>query len=212
MENKNEKITITRALSELKLLDSRINKEIDACLFVDIYQKRMNRSLLAQSTKENFEKNTFAAYQSIVDLISRRKKIKDAILKSNSVTIVKINKKPYTVIEAIERKASIDYEKKLLLAMKNKWAEVKTKIEKQRLDLEAQIEKMIINNLGADKKTNKEDYENIANPLMEVNAFNLIDPINIEKKIKDLDAEIDSFQSEVDFILSESNAKTQIEI
>ena len=40
----------------------------------------------------------------------------------------------------------------------------------------------------------------------------MIDPLTLEDKIKELEKEIDEFQKNVDFVLSESNSRTYIEI
>ena len=39
--------------------------------------------------------------------------------------------------------------------------------------------------------------------------FALVDPLNIEKVIEELENEIDSFESEVDYVLSTSNTKAR---
>ena len=43
-------------------------------------------------------------------------------------------------------------------------------------------------------------------------CWEVIDGINIENKIKELQTEIEDFKTNIDYILSESNAITQIEI
>jgi len=44
------------------------------------------------------------------------------------------------------------------------------------------------------------------------NGFKLIDPLNARKIIENLKKEAELFTSEVDFVLSESNARTEIEV
>ena len=50
-----------------------------------------------------------------MDLISRRNKIKSAIIMSNAKTVVEVAGKQMTVAEAIDKKSSIEYEKELLI-------------------------------------------------------------------------------------------------
>jgi hypothetical protein len=50
-----EKISITRALAELKLLNDRITKETNNISFVDLYQNRSNKVLKKLIPKEEFE-------------------------------------------------------------------------------------------------------------------------------------------------------------
>jgi len=206
------KISITRALAEIKLLDARIKKEIAESEFVDVHQKRKNFTLQTHMTKEEFERHVKANYESIIDLIERRKKIKSAILISNATAKVKIAGIEYTVIEAIERKASINYENNLLKKMKMNNLGVNNRIDEFRAKLDADVQKMLEQNLGSDQKTDKDAFEKIAKPFFESNELNKVDPILIDKRIDELDKKIDEFLTEVDFVLSESNSKTEIEI
>lgn len=210
METK--KITITRALAELKLLDSRIKKTIDAAQFVDLHQNRKDLTLNSRSTKSAFEEKAKSLMQSILDLIERRKKIKSAILISNANIKVSIGGVEYAVIEAIDRKNSIEYEKSLLNAMRSQISTANAAIEKQRPGLENTIQEMINNNLGDDRKPDKDDYDAIAKPFLEANELNLLDPCKVPDRIEKLDEEIDTFIAEVDLCLTESNSITQIEV
>lgn len=206
------KITITRALGELKLLDSRITKTIGQSSFVDIYQNRKDLVLRAALTKEVFEKKAKSSMDSIIDLIERRKKIKSAILISNANVKVLIGGVSYAVIEAIDRKNSIKYEQALLTRMRNEMTVAKSEIEKQKPQLESTVEEMIKNNLGDERKPSKDDYDNISKPFLDANELNLLDPCKVSERIEKLDEEIDTFIAEVDLCLTESNSTTFIEV
>jgi hypothetical protein len=54
--------------------------------------------------------------------------------------------------------------------------------------------------------------EAIAKPFLERNEAKLEDPLNLDSLIESLSQEILEFTSNVDYVLSESNALTQIEI
>ena len=207
-----EQITITRALTELKLLDKRITKKITSSRFVDIFQNRKDLAIGSAVTKDVFVKDATGSLKSIEDLIDRRNKIKSAILISNATVKVKIGGAEYAVIEVIERKNSIEYEKTLLDSMKAQASGVKSQVEKQKPQLEKSIEEMVKQNLGADTKPTEEDYDSIAKPLLKANELNILDPCKIEEKISALDEKIDEFLAEVDFVLTESNSVTKIDI
>lgn len=207
-----EQITITRGLAELKLLDARITKEIQQSSFVSLFQKRNNKELRTNKTKEEFEVSSKASLQSIKDLINRRNKIKSEILKSNAVTIVKIGKEEMSVVEAIDKKSSIEYDKLLLAKLKNENVTINNQIASHTAQLNNQVDSMLQQNLGADKKASKDDWDQIAKPFIEANEMNKLDAIKIDSLITKLDSDIDSFIAEVDFVLSESNSKTMIEI
>ena len=202
------KYSIHRALAELKLLDKRITKTIDN-LKVITYKK--GNKLEYNITEEEFKAVVEADMQSVKDLITRRKEIKEKIVKSNAETLVTIAGKEMTVAAAIERKESIKYEKKLAEELKNQLNNLKAIINNRNEQVEYSLERQLGNltsNPDADKKlvlTFSEQYRN-------KEQFALVDPLNIEKVIEELENEIDSFESEVDYVLSTSNAITEIEV
>ena len=75
------KYSIHRALAELKLLDKRITKTIDN-LKVVTYKK--GNKLEYNITEEEFKAVVEADMQSVKDLITRRKEIKEKIVKSKA--------------------------------------------------------------------------------------------------------------------------------
>ena len=95
------KISITEALNELKLYDSKINKAIANAKLASAAKKSSDKVGVVK--KEEFEERAKASYQSVTDLIANRNALKSAIVKSNAVTEVTINGKTMTVAEAIER-------------------------------------------------------------------------------------------------------------
>jgi hypothetical protein len=208
-----QRLTITRALSELKLLNDRILKKIEELSVVGLYQERNNKGVIGTSmTEAEFSKETIADFESLSSLIDRRTRIKSGVMVSNAATKIKIKDREYTVAEAIDKKSAIIYDEKLLVRMKRQFANAISQIEKQKSELEAQINKMVEANLGSDRSVKPEEYNNIAEPLRKANTLNLVDPLKIELKIKTLESEIEEFKTEVDFVLSESNAKTEIEV
>lgn len=209
-----EKITITRALAELKLLDSRIKKKTGDLRIIDIFQNRKDLALTSGNTQEVFKDMAKKSLQSVQDLIERRKKIKSAILISNATVNVKVGSKKYTVIEAIERKNSIEYEKTLLGVMSSQVVMAKNEISKQAPGLDQSVKDLITKNMGGDQPTSEENEANeaMAKRFFEANVLRLLDPCEVEKKIEELDEQIDTFLTEVDFVLSESNSRTEIEV
>ena len=89
------KITITRALVELKTVDKRIEKALEGAVFIT------HKCASDENPKHKITENRL---QQVTDLIERRKNLKAAIVKSNATTKVVIDSNEYTVAEAIERK------------------------------------------------------------------------------------------------------------
>jgi hypothetical protein len=206
------KISLTRVLAELKLLEKKID-QATATQFIGLYQKRNNAIIGTTASREDFEKNVKAEFQSLTDLITRSEKLRTALANANAANMVKIGEKYYSLAEAIVYKERILPIKQNLAKSLNA-AIVKTakNMEVNRVDLESRIEAMLTQNLGSDKKADKDAYDNIANPFIEANKLHMSDPANIVKYYETLKAEIELFTSEIDISLAEANSKIEIEI
>jgi hypothetical protein len=74
------------------------------------------------------------------------------------------------------------------------------------------LQRLLEVNFGKDSKAKSEEIDAIPKPYLENNAPRFIDPLDVKKKIEELANEISKFEAEVDVVLSEANAKTEIEI
>jgi hypothetical protein len=66
--------------------------------------------------------------------------------------------------------------------------------------------------LGKDVKTNPETITSLTNSFRENNKVELVDPLDLGAKVSSLEEELDAFETNVDWVLSESNGKTVIEV
>lgn len=206
-----EKMLVTQGLNELSLLDSRINKAISNGGFISP-AKTNEKKVTPNKTKEAFASEARAAYQSILDLISRRDRIKKAIVASNAVTEVKINGETMTVASAIELKSSIAYKELLLEELKDQHNGAVFAVNQKNIELEHKIDNFVSQNIsGKDSKAKKEDYDELVKPIRFAGEYSLVDPLNITDVIHELDQYIEGFKSEVDSVLQISNCTTWIE-
>lgn len=200
-----EGISVTRALVELKTLEKRINKSIQDCDIIKLRKREDNWDL------DKFNKDSRAAYQSVTDLIERRNLIKSKILHSNAVTSVKIGVKEYTINEAIDRKNSLTYTRDFYNKLKEQQITVKDQFERKSEEVKQKLDRLIEINF-AKEKSNNSDISSISKAYYETNKIEIVDPINIDEKITKLSDEIVEFEKEVDLVLSESNAKTMLQL
>ncbi len=215
-----ESISLTRALVEVKTLDDRIKKNILAQSFVLLSKGiKAKRPINGQFTStEEASKAINTDYQSTQDLIKRRSKIKTAITKANVSTSVTINGDVMTISEAIDLKTVVEYKQLMLSAMNRQLSQLANNIEQNRIQMEANVQTSITNLLGADGKTKAGVEQNAAlidstkAAIMEMHDLALIDPLDVKAKIKELNDEIYGIKNEIDFVLSEANASTKIEI
>lgn len=203
------KMTIHRALAELKLLDKKIMKQVlDSTPFC-VAKKKDEKQVNGMSLEE-YNKKVEGNFNAIIDLIKRREQIKAKIMHSNTITKVNVAGEEMTVAEAIERKNTIEYKKKLLNRLRADLQTALDEMEDGNIILLDKLESFLEATLG-DNPSSKE-IETVSEMFKEKNELKLYNPINIEKKIEKLEEEIEDFLMEVDFVLSESNSKTTIEI
>lgn len=202
-------ISIHRALAELKLLDKRIIKSISDAPSFCVPIKNGDKTVGKDSLDE-YKKKVEGNLDSTLALIERREQIKAKIMYSNAVTKVKVAGKEMTVAEAIEKKNNLKYKKLFLDRLKKDLYLANNQIEDNNSELSDRLESFLKATLG--DNPSKKEIESVSDLFMDRNELKLYDPIGIEKKIEELEEEIDGFVMEVDFVLSESNSKTTIEI
>lgn len=211
-----EKMTVHKALAELKVIDDRIDKAISEGVYV-IANKHSNEKIQGM-TIEQFKEKMKASHQKVADLINRRNALKRAVVLSNATTKIKIGNDEYTVAEAIE--------------MKNHGMEFKTNymrmITSQNLSAQADInrnsgeaiekraEQYVLSVIQAQPKDAKmaidsDAMQALRKDYIKNNTYDLIDPLKVNDIIEKMADEINEFNTEIDAALSVSNALTVIE-
>ena len=204
------KMSITRALVELKTLDNRIIKAIDSIMPVALVTGK--GSPRGFKTTEEFTAKAKESYQSAVDLMNRRSVIKGAIVKANAETVVTVGGKEMTIAQVIEKKNSIKYDRALLNTILRQYTTILNQSTQIENDVEMKLQRLLEVNFGKDSKAKPDEFDAIAKPFKEANMPTIIDPLGANTLIEKLQKEISDFESEVDFTLSEINAKTEIEV
>lgn len=208
-----ETMNVHKALSELKVIDSRIVNLISSATFCNT--KKNNSAKIAGETVEDYEKDIRGSYDKITNLIERRKAIKKAVTLSNAVTKVTINGEEYTVAEAIEMKNhGMENDKILLKFMSVQYTKALKLYETANGDeLQAKAQAYVTGLFGTKENAVKgEVIDQTMKTFIDANGVTMIDPLDLKAKVEALQDKIDSFTSEVDSILSTSNAMTSIEI
>lgn len=204
-----KEFTLTRALVELKLYDSKIEKAIKELKPVSY---AINKIVVDyRQTKEEFLDNYKAQMQSVSDLRKNKTVLKNALMKANAETIVKIGDKEYTILEALNRKNDIRTEQLLISQLKNHLNNAIARTENIKNDIESNIEKTI-NSRSSSSSNQSKDYVQTIRDSYKDQMPELVNADVVEKLITEKEAEITEFIAEVDFALSEINAITKIKV
>ena len=207
-------MSVTRALAELKRIDDRIQRATGAGIFVTVSvgkDAQMKVNDMAGMSVDQAKAKIQSSFDTVNSLFKERAALKAAIVKSNAVTTVKIGLIEVTVAEAIEMKRSIDSKRTLLNVMRLQQTRAQGVVSQLNAKLEQDIDSNLKTIYGSDKsKVDVNSYDLIAKPQKALKEAALIDPVNIVDKITALEEEISLVDTELDFTLSEVNAKTNI--
>ena len=210
------KMSITRALVELKRLNDRIEQAILQGKFVSrtVGHNKFQKVIGIPNVSVEQAKNKIqASFDKVDALIINREKIKSAIVLSNASTYVSVLGRSMTVAEAIELKSTVTFRQQYLNTLRNQLMLETREVDKANLELDTVITASLNTIYGNEKgKVDAEMHKAITLPQKEQKEANLLDPMNIQSRIEKLTDEISQLSSEVDFVLSESNAMTQIDV
>ena len=211
-----KKISITRALKELKLLDDRIQKSLQNP-FISVQKGTTSSATVVGVSGVTIADQTTALkanLDKVEGLFKYRADLKAKVVQSNAVTEVTIGGKKMTVAVAIEQKAFVDTRKRYIGTLITQAQRAQIEVENGNGALENRIEAQIAAILGKEKGKvpTADERKEITGPMEANQKLSLIDPNKIGEKAKKLLEELDTFVNEVDFILSESNSTTTIEV
>ena len=199
-------MSITQALAELKLLRKRLDSGLYSVQWTQVSTK---------TSPVNVDKFTTAAkasLQSYTDLYKRFVGLKTAIVRANATTQVKVGSWEGSIADAIEYKRSIEFKKSLLDSMKEQLTQVRVQYDQEQSRLNDRLERLLTSELGKDVRTNPETITALTNTFRENNRVELVDPLDLATQIKQLEDEIDSFETNIDWVLSEANGRTMISL
>ncbi|QYC51561.1 hypothetical protein key_070 [Erwinia phage KEY] len=208
------KFSVTRALATIKNLDAKIERAIPRLLVATCTVGTGNNLTLVgtKATEAEFTADVIAAEKALTDMIDQRARIKAAVIKSNAATKVMIGTKEMTVAEAIESKKSVGYKVQMLANLRKQLVAVNTEFNRLNDAFQTKLDVAESQVTGRDKKSSKEEVDIATAGIKLRQTPAMLDPLGLSKYIDKLDAEVQDFLLNVDFALSEVNAKTDIEV
>lgn len=210
-------MTVTRALAELKTLDSRISKHISDFEPFEVAVGERIKGSHSSMKIEDFNKEVKEEAQSIKDLIKRREVIKDAISKSNYETKVKLGGEELTIIQVLNRKQTTYLAYDLLKSHLERQVSLSQRaFDNATSERNNQIEKNVSMEISSTKESGKVSSDERANIVEKwekmLPEIKYLDPVKAKEWLKEIEAYVNQFKHEVDYLLSESNSTTTIEV
>ena len=217
-----DKMLVTQALDERDLLVKKIKDKISKASFVDTIKPNEEKVMESRVTRDEFAKDAGSAYQQIMDLIDRYQKIDAAIVASNAVTKINTSYGEFAVAGAISLRSRLrgkspyqwdaDFEFSLQNKMAQEFAKRLEFAENKNRQLQNTAENMRLSILGKDTKVKDEKPLEVVEAYVHENTTELVDPLDVQKKIASLQEKRDTLLTELDTQIKVSNATTFIEI
>ena len=217
-----EKMLVTQALDERDLLVKKIQDKIEKASFTDVKKCNEKKVLERRILEESYRQEAESAYQQIMDLVERFQKIDAAIVASNAATLIHTSFGDYTVSGAISLRSRMrgsgsyeyeaDFEHSLYIKMKNELDKRLITIDNKNKQLEMTAENMRLSILGKDSKARDDKPLEVVNTYVQENTTELVDPLDVQKKVEEIQEKRAKLLSELDTQIKVSNATTFIEI
>lgn len=216
------RLLVTQALDERDLLVKKINDKIHGATFTDVIKRNEDKVYNRRLTREEFQKEAESAYQQICDLIERYNRIEAAIVESNANTFIETSYGRFSVAGAITLRnrmrgdakfgGAADFETTLLYKLKKSYHDCIDTIERKNKSLADTAEEMRLSILGRENKSKDDKPLEVVESYIKENTMELADPLNIVKKMEQLQERKDKLLSELETQIKVSNATTFITI
>ena len=199
--------TITKGLSVLKTLKARYEKELAGLECIAVKHGNKLRRPYSSYQPDDFAKSSLSQIQSIEALESRIIEIKKKIDAVNSTTKVKIGSREMTIQEALIEKSLLGLKKMRLQEYKRQLVAARNEYDQALEENKKRVEKVV-----QDSKADKVAEGEILKSIELAYPVEMVDASGLSERIKTLENEIEDFESNVDFALSEINSITKIEV
>ena len=214
-----EKMLVTQALDERDLLGKKIGDKTKNASFTDTIKVNEDRTYEGRESREEFAKKAEASFQQIQDLIVRYQKIEAALVASNAETYVETSYGKFTVAAAIALRARLkdlcsplDFENRLCAKMKAELDSRISQAENKNKQLQTTAEEMRLSILGKDTKAKDDKPLAVVDAYVKENTTEILDPLDVKKKIQEMQEKHDKLLQELDTQIKVCNATTFIEI
>ncbi len=215
------KMSLTRILAEIKILaksehQGRIPDLMSNFVGMSIgLGNSQTPHVRTFKNKDQVEKEITSQFKSWEDQMARLTLLKRTLNHANSTTMVTIGSKTMTIAEAVEQKAIMVHKSKMIQKMKNILLQTQTQMDQYQAKWDQTVQASM-SNVKVEKGESPDLMANATAAMRETLGStmkpHLIDPLNLGSLIKRMEEEVNDFLLNVDFALSEINAKTEVEV
>jgi hypothetical protein len=198
-------MSLHRIIAEIKMLEAKLSL-IGSTVFVG-YQ-------VGDETDKTieFKTNARSSYDKLVSNYKNLATLKAARNKANSETKVTIAGNVMTIDEALSAKATLPYKQSLIATLTAQFTQAQRQVDASVTQIEAKIAQQIATMFTGTRKATDEEIA-VIRAAAERNQKGMAVIANgLKENLEALKAEVEAFTLEVDFVLSEANATTKVDV
>ena len=201
-------LSLTRLLSEIKTTEERIMK---LPVIVGVAANSTDRVAEENESVEEFKKTSQSRFDTWMSLSERLVKLRAARNKANATTYVTVCGKSVTMDEAIVMKSLLNLQKQALEGFKKQIGMVENFVTRADNEVKVAVDKAVAQSIASQTLT--EDQSKLFNDMYQKSlGKSMAIGESVKAGIKKLEDHITSFSAEIDYVLSEANSTTKVEI
>lgn len=201
-------LTLTRLLSEIKTTEERLMK---LPVIIGVGANSTGRVAEENETSEEFKKTSQSRFDSWFALSERLVKLRAARNKANATTMVTVCGKTVTMDEAITMKSLLNLQKQAVEGFKKQIGMVETFATRADNEVKAAVDKAVAQSIASQTLT-EEQTKMFQDMYQKSLGKTAVIGDNVKAGLKKLEDHITSFSAEIDYVLSEANSTTKVEV
>lgn len=201
-------MSLHRVIAEIKNLEAKLN-EISAAVFVTAGVDSDNKPY--GEVNQEAKVKSQAALDRIMSNIDNLASLKSARNKANSEVKVTINGKSMSIDEALAMKAAIHHRQTLTTVIMNQFNLAQRKVDLANQVIEQKVNTQLATVL-ANRTPSPEDLKTLRDTIEKDQKQVLVFGDNVKTAVDRINGEVESFLTQVDFVLSEANATNSVEV
>lgn len=202
------KISLTRVLSEIKSITEALATH---ATIAAVSTNKTGRVATENCSHEQFKLTSQSRFDAWTAQVERLVLLKTLRNKANVLVEVTVGGKQMTMDQAIAKKAMLTWQKSALANFKAQLQKAQLEVTKADADVQISVDKAVAAAVASNALTTEQS--NVFKAMYEQSLGKQIAVgDNIKTSLEKLEKYITEFSNEIDYVLSEANANTHVEI
>lgn len=208
-----ETMTVYQALEKLKILENRVQNLTPSGIFSCVGIRKRDKEESSEGIDlKMFGQTLQSTYDKQGAILKNYIELKSAINSSNATTIITVAGKEYTIANALVRKRLITKERSYWKKMRDDVQSCVNMVNSNNSKVDTDVNNRIDNILRESKNKNAAEIEVLRATFSEGRYYDVYDPMDIATKSEQMLEELDEFEKDIHYALTQANVNTTIEV